>query len=52
MLYAFFIIVADRTDAASFNALFVVCSSIPSILFGLPGASSSTPYRAAPCWCG
>lgn len=36
LLYAFFIIIADRTDAAFFNALFVVCSSLPAIAFGLP----------------
>lgn len=52
MLYAFFIIVADRTDAASFNALFVVCSSIPSILFGLPGGIvvDAVPRRPLLVW--
>jgi len=36
LLYAFFILVADRTDSAFFNALFVVCASLPAIMFGLP----------------
>ena len=37
LLYAFLLIVADRTDSATANSLFVVCSILPSIVFGLPG---------------
>jgi len=37
LLYGLLIIVADRTDATFFNALFVACSIVPSVLFGLPG---------------
>ncbi|CAA9584242.1 MAG: hypothetical protein AVDCRST_MAG19-4465 [uncultured Thermomicrobiales bacterium] len=36
LLYAFLLVVADRTDSATSNSLFVVCSIIPSIAFGLP----------------
>ncbi len=36
LIYAFLLIVADRTDSATFNSLFVICSIIPSIAFGLP----------------
>ena len=36
LLYAFLLVVADRTDSAFFNSLFVVCSILPSIAFGLP----------------
>lgn len=37
LLYTLLIVVADRTDASFYNALFVSCSIIPAILFGLPG---------------
>ncbi len=37
LLYTLLIVVADRTDASFYNALFVACSIIPSIIFGLPG---------------
>lgn len=37
LLYALLIVVADRTDASFYNALFVACSIVPAILFGLPG---------------
>lgn len=36
LLYAFLLIVADRTDSATANSLFVICSIVPSIAFGLP----------------
>jgi len=36
LIYAFLLIVADRTDSATFNSLFVICSIVPSIAFGLP----------------
>lgn len=36
LLYAFLLIVADRTDSATANSLFVICSILPSIAFGLP----------------
>ena len=37
LLYGLLIVVADRTDATFFNALFVACSIVPSLVFGLPG---------------
>ncbi|MDQ3513965.1 MAG: MFS transporter [Chloroflexota bacterium] len=37
LLYGLLIVVADRTDATFFNALFVACSIVPSVVFGLPG---------------
>lgn len=37
LLYGLLIVVADRTDATFFSALFVACSIIPSVVFGLPG---------------
>lgn len=36
LLYAFLLVVADRTDSAFFNSLFVVCSIVPAVAFGLP----------------
>ncbi len=36
LLYAFLLIVADQTDSATYNSLFVICSILPSIAFGLP----------------
>ena len=36
LLYAFLLIVADRTDSATYNSLFVISSILPSIAFGLP----------------
>ena len=36
LLYAFLLIVADRTGSATYNSLFVICSILPSIAFGLP----------------
>ncbi|HEX5500603.1 MAG TPA: MFS transporter, partial [Thermomicrobiales bacterium] len=36
LLYAFLLMVADRSDRALSNALFVACSIVPAILFGLP----------------
>ena len=37
LLYTLLIVVADRTDASFYNALFVACSIVPAIVFGLPG---------------
>lgn len=37
LLYALLILVVDLSDAAIFTSLFVLCSNIPSIAFGLPG---------------
>src|SRR5688572_24732177 len=34
LLYALLIIVVDRTDASIYSSLFVVCSILPSLLFG------------------
>ena len=36
LVYAFLLLVADQTDSATFNSLFVICSILPAILFGLP----------------
>ncbi len=36
ILYALLILVVDISDRSVFNSLFVICSIIPSILFGLP----------------
>ncbi len=48
LLYALLIIVIDRTDASFFSSLFVVCSILPSIAFGLPGGIvvDALPRRA------
>ncbi|MCC6315367.1 MAG: MFS transporter [Thermomicrobiales bacterium] len=37
LLYAFLLLVADQTDRATFNSIFVICAIIPTIVFGLPG---------------
>ena len=36
MVFAFLLMVADQTGRATDNALFVACSIVPAILFGLP----------------
>ncbi|MDP9370120.1 MAG: MFS transporter [Chloroflexota bacterium] len=48
LLYALLIIVIDRTDASFFSSLFVICSILPSIAFGLPGGIvvDALPRRA------
>ena len=36
LVYAFLLLVVDQTASATFNSLFVICSILPAILFGLP----------------
>ena len=36
LLYALLIVVVDQTDRSFFNSLFVICSIVPSLAFGLP----------------
>ena len=40
LVYAFLLLVADQTDSATFNSLFVICSILPAILFGLPAGAA------------
>lgn len=36
LVYAFLLLVADQTDSATVTSLFVICSIVPTIVFGLP----------------
>jgi len=47
LLYALLILVVDLSDLTIFNSLFVICSIIPSIIFGLPAGlvADSVPRR-------
>lgn len=47
LLYALLILVVDLSDRSVFNSLFVICSIIPSIAFGLPAGlvADSVPRR-------
>ncbi len=47
LLYALLIMVIDKTDASFFSSLFVVCSLVPALVFGLPGGivSDRLPKR-------
>jgi MFS family permease len=47
LLYALLILVVDLSDRSIFNSLFVICSIIPSIAFGLPAGvvADSVPRR-------
>jgi MFS family permease len=36
LIYGLLIIVVDRTDSSFYNSLFVICSILPAIFFGLP----------------
>jgi MFS family permease len=47
LLYALLIIVVDQTDASIFSSLFIICSILPSLFFGLPGGivGDSLPKR-------
>ena len=47
ILYALLILVVDLSDRSVFNSLFVICSIIPSIAFGLPAGvvADSVPRR-------
>ena len=48
LIYAFLLIVADRGERATFNSLFVVCSIIPAILFGLPAGITVDQFPRRP----
>ena len=47
LLYALLILVVDLSDMTIFTSLFVICSIIPSIVFGLPAGlvADSVPRR-------
>lgn len=47
LLYALLILVVDLGDKSTFNSLFVICSIIPSIAFGIPAGlvTDSVPRR-------
>ncbi|HEV2529318.1 MAG TPA: MFS transporter [Thermomicrobiales bacterium] len=47
MLYALLIVVVDLTSSSFYTALFVNCSILPAIIFGIPGGivSDSLPRR-------
>jgi len=47
LLYALLILVVDLSDRTVFNSLFVICSIIPSIAFGLPAGvvTDTVPRR-------
>jgi MFS family permease len=47
LLYALLILIADRTDRSIYGSLFVICSIVPSLLFGLIGGwvSDRLPQR-------
>ncbi len=47
LLYALLILVVDLSDRTFFNSLFVICSIIPSIAFGLPAGlvADTVPRR-------
>jgi MFS family permease len=48
LLYALLIMVVDLSDRSVFTSMFVICSIIPSILFGLPaGLVADTVSRRA-----
>lgn len=48
MLYGLLIVIINQTDRSIYTSLFVVCSIVPSLLFGLIGgwASDRLPQRA------
>ena len=37
LLYGLFILIVDRTDKSIYGSLFVLCSTVPSLCFGLIG---------------
>jgi MFS family permease len=47
LIYALLILVVDRTDATLYTSLFVACSIVPSLVFGLPAgvAVDALPRR-------
>lgn len=48
LIYAFLLIVADRAERATFNSLFVICSIIPAIIFGLPAGITVDQFPRRP----
>jgi MFS family permease len=47
LMYGLLVLVVDTTDSSVYNSIFVVCSVIPAILFGLPAgvAVDALPRR-------
>lgn len=47
LMYGLLVLVVDSTDSSVFNSIFVVCSVIPAIIFGLPAgvAVDTLPRR-------
>ncbi|TXG83612.1 MAG: MFS transporter [Thermomicrobiales bacterium] len=47
LMYGLLVLVVDSTDSSIFNSIFVVCSVIPAIIFGLPAgvAVDALPRR-------
>lgn len=48
LIYAFLLIVADVAERATFNSLFVICSIIPAIIFGLPAGITVDQFARRP----
>lgn len=48
LIYAFLLIVADVAERATFNSLFVICSIIPAIIFGLPAGITVDQFPRRP----
>lgn len=44
LVYAFLLLVADQTDRAAYNSLYVVCALIPSVVFGLPAGIATDQF--------
>lgn len=44
LVYAFLLLVADQTDRAAYNSLYVICALIPSVLFGLPAGIATDQF--------
>ncbi len=44
LIYAFLLLVADQTDKAAYNSLYVVCALIPSVVFGLPAGIATDQF--------
>ncbi len=48
LIYAFLLIVADRAERATVNSLFVLCSIVPAIIFGLPAGIAVDQFPRRP----
>lgn len=44
LVYAFLLLVADQTDRAAYNSLYVICALIPSVVFGLPAGIATDQF--------